>query len=160
MFDLLGLLVSVAALVVGIATAFFPPKDHNRKWVHSIYIVGFLVTSTVFSYVLWNNDRQIAQMKEAAVEKERLSSQAKAMFGSLGESTEYTCRGIVLTAFTFVEKWRNEIPSTFAIANDLVKRSLQVVSDEDRYSVLQARVRQCGLDADAMKQLLRGLATQ
>jgi hypothetical protein len=158
MVEIVGLTVTLFTLASGTALALFPPRPIHPRWLHGVYLAGLVLISCVFGYLLWDSSNELDQMKEVAAEKARLSSQANALSSSLPFSSSDTCRGIVLTTFSFLEKWKSSVPETFEFARNIAVRTT-AASQKDLTERFAQRD-ECIRDGEAMKQLVKGLSTQ
>lgn len=153
--------------VLGITLTLRPPKRLSDKKLHGIYVAIMVCQAAIFGYFLWERNQRVdvlsaenEQMKLVAGEKAKLANQAAKLHESFpvlvgGDN----CRAIAISALAFLEKWKDQIPETYAIAKSITVRSS---APFDGPGVVEKMDKQydCERDAKAMRQVVKGLATQ
>ena len=168
--EIFGFAIAVVHLTIVIIFGYFPPhgpragQDKPKWWqyiwnIHAFYVVSLVAISIIFAHLLWGVNSELATMKAKSEQKEKLTSQANAALKSMPPYyiQDEDCRGIILTSFAFLEKWKSEFPEAFDKARAPADRaSKPLAKGIDKVDQQQ----ECKADAYMMRDLLKGLAAQ
>lgn len=156
-----GFILAVLSFVLGLIPVVFPQDRQAQQYrlIHAFYLAALFLISLLFVYLIYGSHHEIGELRTRVEEKARLSKQAQALYGTLGDyNSSETCRGTVLSVAAFLEKWKSDIPDTYTRARTISERSIDPIKE----SFVQASAQrdECIRDAAAMKQLLKGLGSQ
>lgn len=158
MWDVIGLLLAV----VGIVLQLRPPTNVSDRRMHMVYIGIMCVIAVIFGYFVFESRQQVAvltddmqKMKAQAEEKDKLSNQAHKLYESLPNSNTSTCAGNVLSASSFLEKWKEVVPDTYQRTKVMADRVIEPVKEYSPELFTQRA--DCERLGEASKQLIEGL---
>ena len=172
--EIFGFALALIHLTIVIIFGYFPPNTQRpalgdkTRWqkflwylwnIHTLYFASLVGISMIFAYLLWGTSRELDTIRAKNEQKDKITTQASATLKAIPAFIlDDNCRGVVLTSFALLEKWKSEIPDTFDKAKGLADRATKPLPKD--LSDRTAQTEECKNDAHAMRQLLEGLAAQ
>ena len=146
----LGIIGSVAS-IVGL---FIAAQGWRSKVIHVIY--ALVITYVAGLAIQYNNKLDAA--RQQLEEMHRIETQAQAILNSSDRSTEGSMDGFMLASLSFLEKYKAQLPDTYARAVKVAEASGLYATDKgDSGDMTHFTNLQQG--SGAMYYLLKGVAT-
>jgi hypothetical protein len=155
-----GLIISVVGLAPAIGQLLFPPVSVKARVMHGIYAFLMLVICLIFTAIIQGDRKTLTQFQAQLENRNRIAAQAEKMYNSLPFSIDSTnCGGVVMSAFSFIGKFQEQLPGIFDLANQFATRSVQPRRREASGVSSFEQQEDCRYSAESMRQLVRGIST-
>jgi hypothetical protein len=155
--DTLNLTIGIVGAVASLGSLLIAAPDWKSRAIHFFYTSVVVLVVALLSSMTFEIQSRLNETRAELTKRSSLEVQAQALLESFPRlRSTGEPRGIILSSLAFLEKYKQEIPDTYAIAKGIAER----VSDANKpffegESEQQDYLRDA---ATAMEQVIRGLA--
>lgn len=149
-----GLALSVLGFAAGLAQLFFPPPKLATRLIHIFYVLVLAGITLLFVSIINSNRGEIQTFQLNIEARDSIGKQATAVYEIIRYESSSNCQAVILAAFTFIEKFKADLPESFEIAKEIASGLTEPKSN------YYEQPSSCRDKAEAMVLALKALAVR